>query len=115
MELESTAFFVVWVIVASIIIFGLFTKKGRSKSIEIQFGARVVKERGVISEESVLMGKQIVSLYECEKDSTSFFVLEVKRTAPFGFSYTYLKIDENMLKQFQVHSISSRESARIEK
>ncbi len=99
MQPPEIAFLVLWVLVAMIIIVGLFTKKGRSKSIELQFGAKVVDDLGVISEEAVFLGKQTVRLFKCEQGGHTFFVLEVKRTAALGFSYAYVKVDDALLNK----------------
>ena len=101
MDIGEILFLILWFVVATFIVFGLFTKKGRNKSIELQFGAKVISDRGVVSEDSMLLGKQIVTLYECEKDGLRFFVMEAKRTAPFGFSYTYVKVDKELIHKLE--------------
>ena len=85
-----------------IVLFVLFTRKGRSAFVGAGFGT-IIKDHGDLGSSTVRgVMKQTVHLYECTNGKENFFVLEVRMLA----KVEYVQISKETAQNF-INAVSA--------
>jgi hypothetical protein len=101
-------FLVVWAVMFVLILFGIFTRRGRNLAIKLQFGGSVVEDLGTIDDQPALFGQQSVRLLRCQDSSLKdFYILEVRASAPLAVQFFFIKVDKEMIAKLNKLTLSS--------
>lgn len=95
--------FVIFAIFTGIILYSIFSKKGRRIGPQLTFGGKVVQEFGEIAKYSVPLGNQTLALYGLEKDGQKFLALEIRTATPVSVDVNWIKITDETLKIINGH------------
>jgi hypothetical protein len=86
MDLFQTTFLSIFGVIVALIIFSIFTRRGRNFSVSVTFG-NIIKDYGDIGNATKINGfiKQSVRLLQCDKKGEKFYLLETRTTAIMSF------------------------------
>jgi hypothetical protein len=89
------------VLFVGIILYGVFTREGKSMFVKVGFG-KIIKDCGDIGSSKIWGMPQTLHLYECFDSKENFFVLEVRTLGNIHYS----KISKESAQNF-INLVSS--------